>query len=129
MQRRQGLLRSSNEVLVRRLVVALCDLVQLLVELLKLGRLSHEVLQHELRGLVGGVPLVEEELQAVVHEGEVKEQAVSGQAVSSVADDLDTTLRVISIQASQNLVVRKAVGAFHDSVGRGPGLDDLVVIL
>lgn len=129
MERGQGLLRGSNEVLVRRIVLALCDLVEFLVELLKLGRLGHEVLEHELRGLVGRVSLVEEELQAVVDEGQVEEQAVSGQTISAVTDDLDTSFRIISIQASQNLVVRKAVGAFHDSVRRSPGLDDLVVIL
>jgi hypothetical protein len=79
--------------------------------------------------LVGSISLVEEELQAVVDKGQVEEQAVSGQAVSAVTNDLDATLRIISIQTGQNLVVRKAVGSFHDSIGRGPGLDDLVVIL
>lgn len=128
-ERGQGLLRSGNEVLVRGLVLALCDLVQFFIELLELGRLGHEVLEHELRGLVGSVSLVEEELQAVVDKGQVEEQTVSGQAVSSVTDNLDTTLRIISIQTGQNLVVRKAIGPFHDSIGRGPGLDDLVVIL
>jgi hypothetical protein len=82
-----------------------------------------------LRRLVGLVTLVEEKLQAIVDEGQVQEETVARQTISSVADNLYTTLRIIPVQASKDLVVGETIGPLHNSIGGGPGLDDLVVIL
>lgn len=110
-QGRQRLLGGSNEVLVSRLVFTLGDLVKLLIELLQLSSLGHKIAKHELRGLVGGVTLVEKEFETVVDQSEVKEETVASQAVSTVANDLDTALGVVSIEASQHFVVREATGS------------------
>lgn len=128
-QGRQWLFGGSNEVLVGRLILALSNLIQLLIELLELRGLRHEILKHELRGLVGRVALVEEELQPIVDQSQVEEKTVSSQAVSTVADNLDTTLWVISIKTSQHFVVGEATWLLHFGVLGGPCLDQLVVCL
>lgn len=126
---RQWLFRGSNEVLVGGLILALSNLIQLLVELLELRGLRHEILEHELRGLVGSVALVEEELQTIVDQSQVEEKTVSSQAVSTVANNLDTTLWVISIETSQHFVVGEAAWLLHFDVLGSPCLDQLVVCL
>lgn len=110
-QSRQRLLGGSDEILIQGLVLTLGNLVQLLIELLQLCGLSHEFLQHELWGLVRLVAPVEQELQSIVNQSQVQEETVASQAVSSVSNNLHTTLRVIAIQTGQNLVVRKAIGS------------------
>lgn len=96
MQRRDGLLGGGNEVLVV-LLVAIDDLVELLVELLELRRLGHHVLEHELRGLQGGVALLGEELEPVVDERLVEEDAPALEEVAAVADDLDAALGLVPV--------------------------------
>lgn len=128
-QGRQGLLRGGNEVLVRGLVITLSDLVQFLVELLKLCGLRHQILEHKLRGLVGLVAPVEEELKAVVDQSQIEEKTVSGQAITTVTDNLDTALRIVTVQASQDFVVGETTGSFHGNILGGPCSDDLIVIL
>ena len=110
-QSADGLLRGSDQVLVcLGLVLALGDLVQLVVEVRELGGLGHLVAEHEKGRLVGGVALVEEELEAVVDEGEVEEEAVPSQAVAPVSDNLDAALGVVAVQSCENAVVWDAVG-------------------
>lgn len=128
-QGRQWLLGGSNEVLVGRLILALSNLIQLLVKLLELRSLRHEILEHELRGLVRCVALVEEELQTIVDQSQVEEKTVASQAVSTVANNLDTTLWVISIETSQHFVVGEAAWLLHFGALGGPCLDQLVVCL
>lgn len=99
---RDGLLRGSNEVL---LIVAVSDLVELFVKLLKLGSLAHVVLGHELGGLKGGVTTLAEEGEAIVDQGLVQENTPLAQEVSSVANNLDTTVGVVSVKTEQDLVV------------------------
>lgn len=94
----------SNKVLVG-LVTG--DLVELLVELGKLGRLGHLVPEHELGSLEGGVLSLGEELEAVVDNGLVEEDTPLLQEVTTVANNLDTTLGVVAIQLPENLVVYK----------------------
>ena len=80
-------------------------------------------------GLVWLVALQEKELQAIVDQGQVEEKTVSSQAISTMADNLDAALGIISVQPSQNLVVRETVGPLHDGVRGCPGFENLVVIL
>lgn len=129
-QGRQRLLRGSNEVFVGGRILALGDLVEFFIELLQLGSLGHKIPKHELRGLVGGVPLVEQKFQTVVDQSKVQEKSVAGQTVATVANDLDTTFRVISIETGQDLMVRETVGAsFHLGVLGSPFPDQFVVFL
>lgn len=126
-----GLLGGGDEVLVcLGLVLALGDLVQLVVEVGQLGCLGHLVAEHEERRLVGGVALVEEELEAVVDEGEVEEETVACQTVAPVADNLDAALRVVAVQSCEDAVVGDAVllELGLPLLGR-PCLDDSVVVL
>ena len=125
----QWLLGGSNEVLISRLILALSNLIQLFVELLELRSLRHKILEHELRGLVRCVALVEEELQTIVDQSQVEEKTVAGQAVSTVANNLNTTLWVISIETSQHFVVGEAAWLLHLGALGGPCLDQLVVCL
>jgi hypothetical protein len=46
--------------------------------------------------LVGCVSFVEEELETIVDEGKIEEEPIASEAVSSVADNLDTTLGVVA---------------------------------
>jgi hypothetical protein len=46
-----------------------------------------------------------------------------------VANDLDTTFRVVSIQASQDFVVRETAGSLHGGILGRPCSNNLVVIL
>ena len=128
-QGRQRLLGSGNQVLISRLVFALGDLVEFLVELLQLSSLGHEIAKHELRGLVGSVALVEQEFETVVDQSEVEEETVSSQAVATVANNLDTALGVVSIEASQHFVVREATRSLPLNVLGSPCPDQLVVCL
>lgn len=105
---RYWLLRSGNEVLVVDSISVL-DLVKLLVEILKLGGLGHVVLQHELWSLEGSVSSGVQELETVVDHGLVEEHTPVSQEVSTVTDNLNTALWVVTIQASEDLVVGKAV--------------------
>lgn len=124
----EGLLGGCDQVLVRLLLTIVGDLVQLLIELLELSSLGHSLTQHEERRLVGLVALAEQKLETIVDEGQVEEKAVASQAVASVADDLDTTLRVVSVQTSQDFVVRKAVLLADLDTLRGPCADQLVLV-
>lgn len=92
----------SNQVLVG-LVTG--NLIELLVELGKLGSLGHLFPEHELGSLEGSVLPLGEELEAVVDDGLVEENTPLLQEVAAVADNLDTTLGVIAIQLPENLVV------------------------
>lgn len=128
MQGADGLLRGRNQVLVV-LLVAVHNLVQLLVKLLQLGRLGHHVLQHELRRLQGYVFALGQELEAVVDEGLVQEDAPALQEVAAVSNHLDAALGLVAVEAREHVVVGETV-AFLDSHARGrPRADQLVVVL
>ena len=129
MQRRQRLLRSSNQVLIQAPILALRDLVQLLVELRQLRRLGHDVPQHEERRHIRLVALVEQEFETVVDQREVEEEAVASQTVATVANDLDTALGIIAVETSENFVMGQAIALFDLDVLRRPGLDDGIVVL
>ena len=112
MESRDWLLRGGNEILVVD-GVSVLNLVKLLVEVLKLGGLGHVVLQHELWSLESSVSSGVQELKAVVDHGLVEEDTPVSQEVSTVADNLDTALWVVTIQASEDLVVGKAVALLN----------------
>lgn len=129
MEGRDGLLRGSDEILVRLGLSIIGDLVQLLVKLLELRCLGHGFPQHEEGRLVGLVAFAEQELQAVVDKSEVEEETVASQAVASVADNLDSTLRVVAVYAGEDFVMRHAVLLLNrDSLGH-PVSDESVVVL
>ena len=82
-----------------------------------------------MRRCIRFVSLFEQKCQSVVDEREIEEETVASQTISTVADDLDTTLWVIAIQPSQNLVVRKTVALLDYNVFGCPcPLDDVVVL-
>lgn len=127
MQGADRLLGGGDEVLVV-LLVAVDDLVQFLIELLQLGRLRHHILQHELRRLQGDVLPLSEELQAVVDERLVQEDAPALQEVAAVPDHLDAALGLVAIEAREHVVVRETVALLDRYALGRPRADQLVVV-
>lgn len=129
MVRRDGLLRSGNEVLLV-LGLTIHHLVQLLIELLKLSGLAHLVLDHELRCLQGGVVALRKELQAIVDEGLVEEYAPLSKEVAAVANHLDTTIRVIAVETEENFVMgENLLLLYRDALGRPCSFNHVVVLI
>lgn len=61
---------------------------------------------------------MEQEFEPIVDQGEVEEQTIARQAVPSVPSNLDSSFRIIAVQACENLVVGETVlllglGAFR----------------
>jgi len=50
-----------------------------------------------------------EELEAVVDQGLVEEHAPLAEEVAAVADDLDTTIGVVSIETEEDLMMREDI--------------------
>ena len=125
---RNGLLRSGNKVLVV-LRVAIDYLVKLLVKIFELCCLCHEVLQHKLGGLQRAISSLREELQTVVDQGLVKEDTPLTQEISSVADNLGTTVRVISVKTEKHLVMRENILLLNGDAFGGPFSLNGIVIL
>lgn len=125
---RDWLLRCGNEVLVVD-GISVLDLVKLLVEILKLGGLGHIVLQHELWSLESSVSSGVQELETVVDHSLIEKHTPVSQEVSTVTDNLDTALWIVSIKASEDLVVGKAVTLLDGDTFRAPlaQLDVLVL--
>jgi hypothetical protein len=82
-----------------------------------------------MRRCVRFISFLKQKCQAIVHESEIEEEAVASETISTVADDLDTTLWVVTIQSSQNLMMRKTVALLHYNVFGCPfSLDDIVIL-
>lgn len=58
-----------------------------------------------MRRLVRFVALLPEKLETIVHKGEVEEETVASKAVTSMPKDLYSSVRVIAIDARQNLMM------------------------
>lgn len=129
MQCGQGLFGGRDEVFVRFLVAILGDLVQFFVELLQLGRFGHVIPEHEVRRLVWFVTLAPEELKAVVDQSQVQEEAISGKAVATMADNLHRSLGVIAVESGQHLMMREAVSFLDFAAFGRPFSDESVEIL
>lgn len=125
---RNGLLRRGNKVLVV-LRIAIDYLVKLFVKIFELGCLGHEVLQHELGSLERAISSLREELQTVVDQGLVEEDAPLTQEISSVADNLGSTVRIISIKTEKNLVMRENILLLNSDAFGGPFSLNGIVIL
>lgn len=80
-------------------------------------------------GLVRGVALGVEEFKSIVNESEVEEETVVGQAVTSMADDLDATDGVVAVETGENFVVGKTVPLGGLSAIGGPLANDFIVFL
>lgn len=124
---RDGLLRGGDQVHV--LVVA-SDLVELLVELGKLGSLGHGLLLHEVRGLELLVLALAQEGKAIVDKSHVELNTGIGQEVAAVGGDLVTTLGIVGTETVEDLVVGVDLGVVlgllaTDEVG---ALDNVVVL-
>lgn len=122
------LLRGGDKVLVVG-GVTVNYLVKLLVELLKLGSLGHHVLEHELGGLERNVSLAGEELETVVDQGLVEEDSPLLEEVTTVTDNLNSTLGLVTVKASENIVVGENVALLNGNTLGGPGTEQLVVVL
>jgi hypothetical protein len=79
--------------------------------------------------LVRLIATLPEKLKPVVHKRKVQEKTVARQTIATVADDLDSALRVIAIQSSKDLVMRQAIRLFGNEIIRRPCSDNSVVIL
>lgn len=128
MERRNRLFRGSNQVLVI-LHVTIDNFIQLLIELFKLCGLAHVILQHELRGLERSIASLCQKLQAVIDECLVEEDTPLAKEVSTMSDNLDTTLRVIAIEPEQYLMVRENGLLLHRHTLGCPRLLNTVIVL
>lgn len=129
---RNGLFRSSNEVLVvtitsdlqhnNRLILASAYMrfklksrlihyfVKFFIEFRKLGSLGHDILLHEERSLKLLESSLAKEGETIVDQSKVKIDTSIGQEVTTVTSDVGTTLLIITVQACQDFVMRKNVG-------------------
>ena len=96
---------SSNEILVCLPACVFRNLIEFLVELFELCSLRHVLLEHKVGRLVWLVAFLPQELEAVVDEGEIEKQTVASQTVTPMADDLDSSLRIIAIEPCKDLVM------------------------
>lgn len=128
MERRDGLLRRGDEILVV-LRVSVHDLVQLLIEIIQLSSLGHVVLEHELRRLESSVSLVGKEFETVVYQRLVEEDTPLAKEISTVANDLDTSVGVISVKSEEDLVVGQDWSLLYGNALGGPRSLNCVVVL
>lgn len=128
MEGRDGLLRRGDEILVV-LRVSVHDLVQLLIEIVQLSCLGHVVLEHELRCLESSVSLLGEEFETVVYQRLVEEDAPLAEEISTVTNDLDTSVRVISVKSKEDLVMRQDRSLLYGNALGGPRSLNCVVVL
>lgn len=127
MQGTDRLLGGCNQVLVV-LLVTIHDLVQFLIKLLQLRRLRHHILQHELWCLQGDIFPLGEELEAVVDEGLVQEDAPTLQEVATMPNHLDTALGLVAVEAGEHVVVGETIAFLDDHALGRPRADQLVVV-
>ena len=69
------------------------------------------------------------EREAIIDEGEVEEDAGAGEAVTPMAGDFGAALRVVAIEAGENLVVREGAIFRRGDALRRPCAFDAVVVL
>lgn len=46
-----------------------------------------------------------EEFQAIIHQGEIEKESVASQAISTMANDLDASFWIVSVNTGQDFVV------------------------
>jgi len=76
-----------------------------------------------------GVALAREEFETVVDKSLVQEDTPLLQEVSTVTDDLDTTLRFIAVETGKNVVVGQNITLLDLDTVWCPCADKLVVVL
>lgn len=85
---------------------------------------------HEERGLVGGVALGMQILQAIVDQGLIQKHTRAGKTVASVTDELNSSLAIIRAQSVCDLVVAECLVCLFLQAGLGlPLSHKLVVVL
>ena len=109
----EGLLGGGDEVLLAGalgIVGLAADLVELLVEVVELGNAGHDVLVHHVGGLEDVVSLLPEEGDGVVDEGLVEKDAGVLEEVGPMSTDLLATLRFVSVDSPEQVVVGEGLG-------------------
>jgi hypothetical protein len=84
-------------------------LIKLFVKVIQLGCLGHNIFVHEEGRLDGCVTSLCKEVETVLDEGEIQSHAMVGEKVSSVTDDLDSTVLIVAIYSVENVVMREDV--------------------
>ena len=128
MESRDWLLRGRDQVLVI-LGIAVHNLVQFLVKLLKLSSLPHVFFEHELGALKWRISALGEEFEAIVDESLVKKHTPLSQEVPSVADYLHTAIGIVTIETQKYLVVRQNRLLLNSDAFGCPSLLDRIVVL
>lgn len=125
---RDRLLRGGNQV---HILVLAVDLVQLLVELRKLGSLSHGLLLHEVRGLELGVVALAQERKSIVDQGHIELNTGVDQEVTTVGGDLVTTLGIVTAKTVEELIVGVYLGGVLGllAVVEVSPLDNVVILV
>jgi hypothetical protein len=79
--------------------------------------------------LVRLVATLPEKFKSVIHKRKVQEKTITRQTIATVADDLDSALRIIAIQSSKDLMMRQAIRLLGNKIIRRPCSDNGVIIL
>lgn len=80
-------------------------------------------------GLERAVSTLSEELKAVVHQGLVEKHAPFAQEISTVTDDFNTSVSIISIESEKDLVMRQDRPLLDGNALGGPCSLNCIVIL
>lgn len=122
------MLRGCDEVLIIFLL-PISNFIKLIVEILKLGCFSHLILQHKLRCLQRTVATLAEKVQAIVDKSLIEVHSPLSEEIATMANNFDTTLRVVSIEAEKNFMMREDIPFLDSDALWCPSALDCVVVL
>lgn len=80
-------------------------------------------------GLERAVSTLHEELKTVVHQSLVEKHAPLAQEISTVTNDLDTSVSIISIESEKDLVMRQDRSLLDGNALGGPCSLNCIVVL
>lgn len=82
-----------------------------------------------MRGLERAVSTLGEKLETVVHQGLVEKHAPLAQEISTVTNNLDTSVSIISVESEEDLVMRQNRSLLDGNALGGPCSLNCIVIL
>jgi hypothetical protein len=85
-------------------------LVKFFIKFRQLGSLGHNILVHKVRSLELLKALFTEERETIVDQSKVQINTSLSQEETTVTSNIGTTLLIVTIQASQNFMMRHNVG-------------------
>ena len=120
-----GLLRGGDQVLLVTLLSL--HMVELLIEVLQLGNTGHHLTVHEVGGLQSGISTGSIPVHGVHDDSLAEQNSIALQEVTTVTSHTHTTLRLVSVDHPEELVV--AVHVFRHLTGSSPSPSHSIVVL